>query len=84
MRRGIVLSGQQPLWVHADLAHQSGDNVDENSDVDSPLAVMEQTLECLGRDPENRRHFIERVARLSRNHRAQSLGYGFDEGIIDR
>src|SRR5690349_15022555 len=84
MRRGIVLSGEQPLWVDGELAHQRGNDVDENTDVDRALPVVEQTLKRLGRHPKNRRYVIELVARLSRDHGAQPLGYGFDEWIIGR
>src|SRR5438309_5472632 len=84
MRRGVVLSGEQPLWVDGELAHESGNNVDENAGVDRALPVIEQMLKRLARDAKNRRHFIELMARLSRNHCAQSLGNGFDEWIIGR
>jgi hypothetical protein len=66
----------QPLEL---LAHESGNNVDENAGVDRALLVIEQMLKRLARDAKNRRYFIELVARLSRNHCAQSLGNGFDE-----
>ena len=84
MCRGVVLSGEQPLWVDGELAHESGNNVDENTGVDCALPVIEQTLKRFGRDPKNRGNFIELAARLSRNHCAQSFGNGFDEWIIGR
>ena len=79
MHRGIVRSGEQPLWVDSELSHQSGNDIDEKTSVDSVLPVIEQTLKRLARDAKNRRYFIELVARLSRNHSARSFGYGFDE-----
>src|SRR5947207_6177630 len=84
MCRGVVLSGEQPLRVDGELAHESGNNVDENDGVDRGLAVIEQMLKGLARDAKYRRYFIEPVARLSRNHCAQSFGNGFDEWIIGR
>lgn len=84
MRRGIVLSGQQPLWVDSELAHQRGNNVDEKTGIDTALSVVEQTLKRLGRDPKNRGYVIGPAARLSRNHCAQPFGDGFDEWIIGR
>ena len=84
MCRGVVLSGEQPLWVDGELAHESGNNVDENAGVDRALPVIEQMLKRIARHAKNRRYFIEMVARLSRNHCAQSFGNGFDEWIIGR
>jgi len=79
MHRGIVCSREQPLWVDGELAHQSGNDIDENTGVDSVRQVIEQTLKRIALNAKNQRHVIELVARLSRNHSARSFGYGFDE-----
>jgi hypothetical protein len=84
MRGGIVLAGQQPLWIDGERARQCGHDIDESINVDRALAVFEQTVKCLGRDPKDRRDFIELAARLSRDHRAQAVSNGFDEWIVDR
>ena len=80
----VVLTDEQPEWIHGELAYECGKDVDKEVEVDDAITFADKRPEFRRRNAERLRKCLERVGRLARENRAKSLDDGFDESVIDR
>ena len=80
----VVLTDEQPAWIHGELAYERGKDVDKEVEVDDATTFVDKRPEFRRRNAEHLRKCFERVGRLAQYNRAKSLDDGFDESVVDR